>query len=61
MIKVNAPTKLLSLACDSPYEKIVGSPEKFNVYNYKVPCVGNGCYENLDNNVQKFLNRTDVQ
>ncbi|EAR93053.2 serine carboxypeptidase family protein (macronuclear) [Tetrahymena thermophila SB210] len=60
IIKVRAPYKFQSEACDPPFGTIVGN-NNFNVYNYKAPCIGSGCYDDQDLRIQKFLSRADVQ
>ncbi|KAL4461325.1 hypothetical protein ABPG72_016123 [Tetrahymena utriculariae] len=61
LIKAKAPFVLTSLSCNPPYLEIVGQPPKFNVYDVRIPCQGNGCYQAEDEKIEKFTQRSDVQ
>ncbi|KAL4472405.1 hypothetical protein ABPG74_018354 [Tetrahymena malaccensis] len=59
-INYEAPYRLQEYFCEPPQEKIVGN-NTFNIYNIKSPCIGTGCYDDQDNRIYQFLNKTDVQ
>lgn len=60
MILKNPESTVTNIACTTPYSKIVSSVPELNVYDIRIPCEGDGCYEESDNRIKAFLSRKDV-